>query len=375
MPDHRIKPIDGTIPCLKMLGDMIYNPYYERNTHLKITIMRHFFTLTLCLFFVSNLFGQADKIEELVLQGIECHDQGKYDEAITKYKAALELDKKSTLANYELSYTYFVTKQYDDAIKHSKIVIKQNSNSQHESYVVLGSCLDLTGKPSKAIKTFEEGLSKFPNSNLLNYNLALTCYNQKDYEKAEMASINAIEANPKHGSSHIILSAIMHQKGQRVKSILPLYYFLMIEPNSNRSLINYNSLRNQLGQGIEKNGDKNINVNIPFSSSSSSEFGAAEMMISLLAASNHTEENKDINDFELFVKTNRGIFSVLGELKKDNTGFWWDFYVARFYDLVQSDNYEAYSYFISQSTNNELVNDWISGHSEEMQKFVDWMEK
>lgn len=337
--------------------------------------MRQIFTLTLCLFISSNFFGQDDKLKELISQGIEYHDQGKYDEAIAKYMAALEIDKKSTLANYELSYTYFVTKQYDDAIKYSTIAIKQNSNNQHESYVVLGSCLDMTGKPSKAIKTYEEGLSKFPSSNLLNYNLALTCYNQKDYEKAEKAAINAIEAKPTHGSSHIILSAIMHEKGQRAKSILPLYYFLMIEPNSKRSLINYNSLRNQLGQGVEKKDDKNINVNIPISSSSSSEFDAAEMMISLLAASKHTEENKDKNEMELFVETNRGIFSVLGELKKDNTGFWWDLYVTRFYDLVQSDNFEAYSYFISQSTNDELVNNWITGHSEEMQKFVEWMKK
>lgn len=337
--------------------------------------MRKIFTLILCLLIVSRLFGQVDKIKELISQGIEFHDQGKYDEAISKYKAALELDKKSALANYELSYTYFVTSQYDDAIKYSTIAIKQNSDHQHESYVVLGSCLDLTGKPLKAIKTYEEGLSKFPNSNLLNYNLALTCYNQKDYDKAEVAAINAIQAKPTHGSSHIILAATMQEKGQRVKSILPLYYFLMIEPDSKRSLTNYNSLRNQLGQGVEKKDDKNINVNIPFSSSSSSEFGAAEMMISLLAASKHTEENKDKNDMELFVETNRGIFSVLGELKKDNTGFWWDFYVTRFYDLIQSNNNEAYSYFISQSTNNEFVNNWINEHSEEMQKLVEWIKK
>jgi len=151
--------------------------------------MKQIITLTLCLLLASNIFGQNEKLKELVSQGIEFHDQGRYCEAIAKYKAAIKIDKKSTLANYELSYTYFVTKQYDEAIKYSTIAIKQNSNNQHESYVFLGSCLDLTGKSSKAIKTYEEGLSKFPNSNLLNYNLALTCYNQKEYEKAEKAAI------------------------------------------------------------------------------------------------------------------------------------------------------------------------------------------
>ncbi|PKP44595.1 MAG: hypothetical protein CVT96_00980 [Bacteroidetes bacterium HGW-Bacteroidetes-13] len=337
--------------------------------------MRKIFALTISLFIALNIFGQEENLKELISQGIENHDQGKYEEAIAKYKAALEIDKKSTLANYELSYTYFVTKQYEEAIKYSKIVIKQNTDNQHESYVILGSCYDLIGKPSKAIEMYEEGLSKFPNSNLLNYNLALTCYNQKEYAKAEKAAINAIVSKPTHGSSHIILSAIMREKGERVKSILPQYYFLMLEPNSKRSLINYNSLKNQLGLGVEKKDNKNINVSIPFSSSTSSEFGAAEMMISLLAASKYTEKNRDKNDQEFFVETNKGIFSILGELQKDNKGFWWDLYVTKFYDLVQTDNYEAFSYYISQSINNELVKDWIVNNSDKMQKLEDWLNK
>lgn len=337
--------------------------------------MKQTFVTILCLLIALTLNGQDDKTKELILQGVEFHDQGKYDEAISKYKAALKLDRKSTLANYELSYTYFVTKQYDDAIKYSTIAIKQNADHQHESYVVLGNSLDLTGKPLNAIKIYEEGLSKFPNSNLLNYNLALTCYNQKDYDKAEIAAIKAIQVKPTHGSSHILLSATMREKGERVKSILPLYYFLMTEPDSKRSLINYNSLINQLGQGVERKDDENIHVNISLSSSSSSEFGAAEMLISLLTVSKFTDENRGKNDLEIFVETNRGIFSVLSEQKNDNTGFWWDFYVAKFSDLIQSDNIMAYSYFISQSANNEVVTNWINEHPSEIQKLVAWIKR
>jgi hypothetical protein len=116
-------------------------------------------------------------------------------------------------------------------------------------------------------------------------------------------------------------------------------------------------------------------VNIPFSSTLTSEFGSAEMMISLLAASKHTDENKDKSDMELFIKTNRGVFSMLGELNKNKSDFWWDFYVTKFHDLVQSGNCEAYSYFISQSTKNEFVNTWIKVHPEEMKKLEAWIKK
>jgi tetratricopeptide (TPR) repeat protein len=335
--------------------------------------MRQIITSILIIFLAINTYGQNDKVLELIYQGIELHDQGKYDEAISKYKSALKIDKKSTFANYEISFTYFLTQQYEEAIKHSKFVINKNEDNMLESYIVLGNSLDLIGKPTKAISTYEEGLSKFPNSNLLNYNLALTCYNQRELDKAEKAVINAIIAKPLHGSSHIVLSAIMQEKGQRIKSVLPLYYFLMLEPNSKRSLPSYNSLISQLGQGVEKKDDKNISISVPLSSSSSSDFDAAEMMISMLAAAKYTEEKENKNEMELFVDTNKGLFSVLVELKKDNQGFWWDLYVKKFHDLLISENNEAFSYYISQSTNNETVNIWIKENTDKMQKLIDWL--
>lgn len=332
-------------------------------------------SLILGLFLTVNLFGQDDKVNELISQGIELHDQGKFDDAIAKYKMALSIDKNSSVANYELSYTYMATEKYDDAIKYSKKVIDQNSDSMHEAYIVLGSSLDMSGKAAEAIKTYEEGLLKFPSSNLLNYNLALTSYHQKDYQKAESAAIKAILAKPKHGSSHVILAAIMQAKGERVKSLLSTYYFLMLEPNSQRSKINYNSLLNQLGQGVERKDEKNINVNIPRLSSQDKSFGAAEMMISMSAASKLADKNKGKSEMDFFVETNKSFFSILGELKKDNKGFWWDFYVRNFHELVQSKKIEAFSYYISQSSNSESVNKYMAENTEQIKQLKNWIDK
>lgn len=332
-------------------------------------------TIILGLFLTVRLFGQKENVTELVSQGTELHDQGKYDLAIAKYKAALDIDKNSTVANYELSFTYMTIEKYDDAIKYSRRVIEQNSDNQQGAYVVLGSSLDLKGKPKDAIKAYEEGLTKFHNSNLLNYNLAYTAYGIGDYSKAEQAAINAIIAKPTHGSSHIILATVMKAKGERVKALLSLYYFLLLEPNSKRSITNLNILKSMLNEGVEKKSGNDININIPSSASKDSIWGAAEMMVSLLGASRYTDENKGKSDMELFVETNRSLFSILGELKKNNSNIWWDLYVTKFYDLVQSNNYEAYSYYISQSINSIEVNNWIADNQVKMNSFKIWKEK
>jgi len=336
--------------------------------------MKLLITFTLGLFLTAGLFAQTDKIDELISQGTVLHDQGRYDEAISKYKEALAIDNNSLAANYELSYTYMAAQQYEKAIKHSQIVIEQNTDYLEQAYIVLGSSQDMLGQPDKAIKSFEEGLAKYPNSNLLNYNLALTLFNQKNYEKAEEAAINAVLAKPGHGSSHIILAAIMQIKGQRVKSLLSLYYFLMLEPNSNRSDFYYKSLMEQLGQGVTKEGKKKINVSVSSASTKDEEFGAADMMVSMLAASNYIDENKKKGEMELFAENTKSFFSVLSELKKDHKGFWWDFYVTRFNSLLESENCEAFSYYISQSSKSAEVTKWIAKNTKKMEKFMEWLD-
>ncbi|PKP21205.1 MAG: hypothetical protein CVU05_07345 [Bacteroidetes bacterium HGW-Bacteroidetes-21] len=336
--------------------------------------MKTILTFTFAFLLIVQLFGQ-ETIKGLVSQGNKLHDLGKYDEAILKYKAALKLDENSTLANYELSYTYMTIRQYADAVKYSTKVIKQNTENQHEAYIVLGSSLDLLGKPGKAIKAYEEGLNKYPNSNLLNFNLALTSFNSKDYNKAEDAVIKAIQARPTHASSHMLLAVTMIAKGQRVKSVLALYYALMLEPNSKRSSANYESLMLQLDQGVVKKDEKNINVNVSFNENGDNEFQTAEVMISLLAASKFTEDNEGKSKMESFIQTTKGLFGILGEIKKENKGFFWDFYVTKFSDLVKSENNEAFCYYISQSTNSDEVKNWINSNQEKIEKLKDWITK
>jgi len=337
--------------------------------------MRRLVVLAMSLFLVLNLFAQDEKIRELVDKGVELHDQGKYDDAIKKYKEALDLSKNSGIANYELSYTYMTLKRYEEAVNYSRISSQLESDARQGAFVVLGSSLDLMGKPIEAIKAYEDGLKIYPTSNLLNYNLALTCMDQKQYEKAESAAILAINARPTHASSHIILATLMKYKNQRIKAVLCLYYALMLEPNNKRSAAVYADLRALLDQGVKQESEKKINVNISSLASKDKDFGAAETMMSLLSASRFIEKNKNKSDLELFQDQTKALFQLLSDSKKDKKGFWWDLYVDRFGDLLKSGNLEIFSYYISQSSKKSNAADWLKGHEAELEKLNDWINK
>jgi tetratricopeptide (TPR) repeat protein len=337
--------------------------------------MKKLLALTIVLFIAVTLFGQDDKVKELVSEGTQLHDAGKYDQAIEKYEQALKIDNKSTLAYYELSYTCMTIQKYDDAIKYSRKVIELNEFNQQAAYTVLGTSYDMKGLPQEAIKAYREGLILFPNSNLLNYNLALTLNNTGDFDNAALAAINAILAKPTHGSSHIILASAMKSKGERVKAMLPLYYFLLLEPNSQRSQPNLNILKGLLNQGVVKKSENKININISSLAAKDTVFGPVEMMISLSGASMIANEKKGKTEMESFVERNKRIFSMLGELKKNRKDLWWDLYITKFYDLVQTDNIEAFSYYISQSSNSAEVNNWITNNQDKMKRLAEWMKK
>jgi len=325
--------------------------------------------LVLMLIGTLNCFAQNSEINKLVNEGIEFHDKGEYEKAITVYNKALKLEPNSSLVNYEISFSYFNAKDYKNAEKYSKKVLDLKSGNLLAAYVTYGNSLDMIGKQKKAIKVYEKAMKDF-DSYQLYYNHAVACLNANYVEKAYESALKSIENNSAHASSHLVLSKIMARKGSRIKAMLPLYFFLLIEPNSNRASIEYQTLRDYLDHGVSRTSEKNIDVLVP--SDSDPNFGAAEMMISLSKASNSLEENNDKSELELFADNNENIFKVLGELKNDNSGFWWDFYVPFFYDMANENLIKSYSYYISLSQGVKAAI-WIDENAKEFEKFKKWM--
>ncbi len=332
--------------------------------------------LFLFLFFMGNiaLYSQS-KVETLINEGIKLHDKKNYEKAIEKYGAALELEPDSWLAHYEMAFSYFESKDYENAIVHCEESIKSDQNNAYYSYVVLGSAYDLINKPKKAIKTYEKGIRKFPKQYLLYYNLALTHYNLKNTKKAEPNAIRAIELNPKHSSSHLLLAYMSNQKGERTKTVLSLYYFLMLEADSSRAKDALDLLKNLQQKGVTQRDEKNIDVVL--SINDDNEFGASDLMMSLLQASNNLEENKDKPKEELFYENTKSFFTILGELneKEEKKDFHKSFYVPYFKKMVDDGHVETLSYYIQISSQDKAIMLWLELNGKKIEEFSSWFEK
>lgn len=335
--------------------------------------MKNLFVFYLLLQGCISLTAQS-QIELLVNEGTKLHDEKKYTQAIEKYKEALKLDPQSWLAHYEMAFTYYESKSYENTITHAEESIKNDKNNAYYSYVILGSAYDLVGKPKKAIKVYEKGIKKFPEKYLLYYNLALTKYNINDLKGAEPHAIKAIKLNPNHASSHLLLAHLNKNKGLRSKAVLSLYYFLLLEADSPRSKDALTLLKSLLEKGVTRRDEKNIDVTLNMNDDK--EFGASDLMMSLLEASKSLEENKDKSTGVLFYENTESFFKILGELNEKNKkqDFHKSFYVPYFKKMVVDDHVETLSYYIQMSSKDREVLLWLETNGGKISKFGEWFE-
>ena len=318
-------------------------------------------------------FGQ-DALDSLVNLGIRDHDQGNYEDALSFYNQALALNPESPLVNYEMALTYMHMRDFENTIRHADVVIDQDGDFVLPAYLAKGSALDYLGKTKQSIKLFQKAIAKFGDHYLLNYNLALDYYKVKEYNKAMDLLVKGIGTNQKHPGSHFLLGATMDDLDKRVQSLLSLYYFLLLEPNTERSKTAYSLLAEQFSGYVtqEKDGQGDtktfISLNVP-----DSEFGPADMMISLLQASKTLDENKNKTEAQLFAINTISFFKTLGELNSGKyKGLWWDFYIPFFTKLANSKHMDTYCNLIRQS-DDAISAQWVKDNESKIQDLREWL--
>lgn len=204
-------------------------------------MFKEIFLIILCSCLSFFCFSQKT-VEEWVHKGIDLHEQGQYDKAIATYKKALKIDKKSSLAFYEMSFAYMQKGDYKNAIKYSKKVLKNNKNYLLESYLINGSALDLMGKPDKGLDVLNRASKIYPTSHLIFFNLGIIYTKTAKHKQAKQALTKALEEKPNHANSHLALAQSQLLSENMPYAALSYIYFLLLEPDSKRSSMAYRYL-------------------------------------------------------------------------------------------------------------------------------------
>lgn len=113
---------------------------------------------------LAQVFSEEEN--ERIDLALTYSDSGREDEAIAIYDELIKKHPDVSGLKFEKAYCYYQKQDYKNAYKTLKPTLSApDANPQY--FAVAGNAQDMMGKPKDALKTYQAGLEKFPDSGYL----------------------------------------------------------------------------------------------------------------------------------------------------------------------------------------------------------------
>lgn len=132
---------------------------------------------------------------------MSCHDQGRYEEAVTAYQSALQFRPKFPVALSNLGNTYKAMGRLDEAVGSCQAALRLKPD-YHTAYNNLGVALVAQGKLVEAAECFENALKYAPQDAVAHANLSAALVRQGRLDEARHNSEQALRINPAYAEAH-----------------------------------------------------------------------------------------------------------------------------------------------------------------------------
>jgi tetratricopeptide (TPR) repeat protein len=313
----------------------------------------------------------------LIKEGVTLHDKSDYEGAIARYEQVLKENPDNVLALYEMSFSYYASKNYQKSIAIAYKAAQYKSNLLDAIYVQIGSAFDDMGESSKAIDAYKAGLQLNPSNSLLLYNLSVTYARMERFDDARATAKQAAILEPNHPGTQRLLSFVFSRSGYKIPALLAGSRFLILEPASKRSDGTLQLIEKIMQSGVTPPKDgNNIKVQVDGSPQKKDEgdFSSLEMTMGLIVAGNYMEKGKGKTEMQLLVGNFNSLFAILSELsvKDDQSKLAWNYYAPYFIEMKKLGHTEAFVYFINQQSNKAGVIDWLKQNQAQVTDFLNW---
>ena len=164
--------------------------------------------LTIIVFLSSALTLSAQSDEKAIRKGNRNYKSGNYEEAIAKYREALEIRPNNAKAQFNLGDVYYAKQSYDTAYAEFQKVLEISPDAKLKSDAVynMGNCLLAQDKYYDAFNVYKVSLKLNPDNENALYNL--------EYCRAHLVKSEVWVVQPEHGT--VEAKEKMAFNGQRV---------------------------------------------------------------------------------------------------------------------------------------------------------------
>lgn len=301
-------------------------------------------------------------------------DNGKIDESISALKEAISIYPKMYDFRYELAYANYLKEDYKQTIAILN-KLKNHKDVTDRLFQLLGNSFDVIGDSINALKTYDLGLKRFPNSGKLYLEKGNVYLNNKNYHKALNFYELGIREDPKFSSNYYRATLIYCKSTEEVWGMIYGEIFMNLERNSKRTVeiskLLYDTYKSEIqftsdtSFSVSFSQNSNISLNntsgpiqLPFG------IGAYEptIMMSMLK-----EKKIDIASLNR-IRTNfiNLYFERAFNTKYPNVLF--DFQN----EIKNAGHLEAYNYWILMKGDEDGFGKWISDNKDKWDAFVTW---
>ncbi len=287
------------------------------------------------------------------------------------YEGALEILEKinkndTTYASSLIRKSYYLMtlERYEDAVATIDEGLAMNIGDLKSSfYQNKGISFIRQKKFEKAITTFEEGLEIFPANHLLLYNKAVALQGNGLLKEAVKALEQVIAMSPFYAKAYIQLGFIYYSQERPTQALMAFNLALMVEPDGENSFERLKAINTMFSS-------ENDNKRTPglMLSEDDKAFDDIDLIISNRIALNKNYKIDNALDFEL-TKQNHALLVKLEDFKGKG-GFWSKKVVPFFQWIHDSKNFDAFSYTISYSIENEKFKKIVEKKTKEIKEFI-----
>ena len=290
---------------------------------------------------------------------------GEYAKASNLLKDFPKNDTSYATAIDKLNICYLGEEKWDEALKVSEQGLKLNSQYKRHFYEMYAAALVEKKEYLKAIEILEKGLKEFPYYSRFFYHMGVTYKNNKEYVKAEEFLRKSIQTNPFDAKSHFVLGQIMYNSNRMIPAMLSYHMFLMLDRTDNS--LNVLSEYEKMGNGEYKSNPDSLWLKLPASVNNFQELEA--IVLSKFALNSNYKTSIKLK-YKTIVKTMQIIGEKL-EYNKADTGFYMQFYVPMFIDMVNAKVYETSIYYNLRAIDDSDVQKEIKRQDGNISKLAD----
>jgi len=327
--------------------------------------------LLFCTLQPASAQNDAVKQNDIIKQGVELHNQGKFIEAIAQFNEVLKNDPQNAYANYEIAFSLYALKKPKEAIPHlEKTVQADNTSISVAAYALLGSIYDGDNQQQKAIEAYNKAIKINPSYPQIYYNLGIAYFRNQQYAEAENSAIEAIKKNPKHPGSQRLYALVTFHQNKRMNALMGLCSFLLLEPAGPRAAEAYGNIQHIIQGGVLTNDKGKKTIVLP--AKDEKETNTLNLGLSVVVASSKTKNLSGSTLLEYQLKTFFALAGQLSEKKTDKT-FFDDFFVSYFYKLSQSNNMPAFAHTIALTDKTSNNAQWNKDNVAQVNAFDEWV--